>query len=116
MVDIDEGSGNVRFEKIFILCLVFIKDGMVIVVNLSFIFDGVVVLVVMSELKVVELGLILLVKVVVYVIYFIEFENFIFVLVGVMKKVLEKVNWVKEEVDLFEINEVFVMVIMMVIC
>ncbi len=32
-----------------------------------------------------------------------------------MKKVLEKANWVKEEVDLFEINEAFAMVTMMAI-
>tara|TARA_B000000441_G_C21508322_1_gene213473 strand:+ start:30 stop:332 length:303 start_codon:yes stop_codon:yes gene_type:complete len=35
--------------------------------------------------------------------------------VGAMKKVLEKANWVKEEVDLFEINEAFAMVTMMAI-
>lgn len=33
-------------DKILILCLVFKKDGMIIVVNLSFILDGVLVLVV----------------------------------------------------------------------
>ena len=32
-----------------------------------------------------------------------------------VKKVLEKANWVKEEVDLFEINEAFAMVTMMAI-
>lgn len=115
VVDIDEGLGFVCLEKILILRLVFKKDGMVMVVNLSLIFDGVVVLVVMSESKVNEFGLVLFVCVVVYVINFIEFENFIVVFVGVMEKVLDKVGWMKEEVDFFEINEVFVMVIMLVV-
>jgi len=72
-------------------------------------------LVVMSESKAAELGLTPLAKVVAHATHSIEPENFTLAPVGAMKKVLEKANWVKEEVDLFEINEAFAMVTMMAI-
>ena len=115
VVDIDEGPGNARPEKIPTLRPAFTKDGTVTAANSSSISDGAAALVVMSESKAAELGLTPLAKVVAHATHSIEPENFTLAPVGAMKKVLEKANWVKEEVDLFEINEAFAMVTMMAI-
>ena len=115
VVDTDEGPGNARPEKIPTLRPAFTKDGTVTAANSSSISDGAAALVVMSESKDAELGLTPLAKVVAHATHSIEPENFTLAPVGAMKKVLEKANWVKEEVDLFEINEAFAMVTMMAI-
>ena len=115
VVDTDEGPGNARPEKIPTLRRAFTKDGTVTAANSSSISDGAAALVVMSESKATELGLTPLAKVVAHATHSIEPENFTLAPVGAMKKVLEKANWVKEEVDLFEINEAFAMVTMMAI-
>ena len=115
VVDTDEGPGNARPEKIPTLRPAFTKDGTVTAANSSSISDGAAALVVMSESKATELGLTPLAKVVAHATHSIEPENFTLAPVGAMKKVLEKANWVKEEVDLFEINEAFAMVTMMAI-
>ena len=115
VVDTDEGPGNARPEKIPTLRPAFTKDGTVTAANSSSISDGEAALVVMSESKAAELGLTPLAKVVAHATHSIEPENFTLAPVGAMKKVLEKANWVKEEVDLFEINEAFAMVTMMAI-
>ena len=113
--DTDEGAGNARPEKIPTLRPAFTKDGTGTAANSSSISDGAAALVVMSESKAAELGLTPLAKVVAHATHSIEPENFTLAPVGAMKKVLEKANWVKEEVDLFEINEAFAMVTMMAI-
>lgn len=59
----DEEYKKVKFEKIFVLCFVFMKGGMVIVVNVFMINDGVLVLIFVSVEKVKELGLIFIVKI-----------------------------------------------------
>lgn len=115
VVDTDEGPGNARPEKIPTLRPAFTEDGTVTAANSSSISDGAAALVVMSESKAAELGLTPLAKVVAHATHSIEPENFTLAPVGAMKKVLEKANWVKEEVDLFEINEAFAMVTMMAI-
>lgn len=115
VVDTDEGPGNAIPEKIPTLRPAFTKDGTVTAANSSSISDGAAALVVMSESKAAELGLTPLAKVVAHATHSIEPENFTLAPVGAMKKVLEKANWVKEEVDLFEINEAFAMVTMMAI-
>lgn len=115
VVDTDEGPGNARPEKIPTLRPAFTKDGTVTAANSSSISDGAAALVVMSESKATELGLTPLAKVVAHATHSIEPENFTLAPVGAMKKVLEKANWVEEEVDLFEINEAFAMVTMMAI-
>ena len=115
VVDTDEGPGNARPEKIPTLRPAFTKDVTVTAANSSSISDGAAALVVMSESKATELGLTPLAKVVAHATHSIEPENFTLAPVGAMKKVLEKANWVEEEVDLFEINEAFAMVTMMAI-
>lgn len=108
----DEQFSCLDIVKILILCLVFKKDGMVMVVSLFSIFDGVVVVVLLFEDDVCVCGVQLLVCIVGYVIYFQELEWFIIVLIGVLCILLEKIGWMLDQVDLFEINEVFVVVVM----
>lgn len=54
------------------------------------------------------------VKIVVIGCYVYEFGDFFSVSVFVMKKVMEQVGWFVDDVDLFEVNEVFVVVVMIV--
>lgn len=110
MVSEDEEYKCVKFEKILVLCFVFIKNGMVIVVNVLIINDGVVVIILVSKCKVEELGFKLLVKIVVFVDVVQEFQWFIMVLILVVFKVLKWVGMMMSDVDYFEVNEVFFVV------
>lgn len=115
IIDTDEGPGSARPEKIPTLRPAFKKDGTVTAANSSSISDGAAALVVMSEEKAAALGMTPLAKIVAHSTHAIEPENFTVAPVGAMEKVLEKAGWVKEEVDLFEINEAFAMVTMLAI-
>lgn len=108
----DEEFKWVKFEKVFMLCLVFIKDGMVMVVNVFIINDGAIVLVLVSEEKFKELNLMLLVKVVSFVDVVYELEWFIIVLIKVVFIVLKWVGFIMNDIDYFEVNEVFVVVML----
>lgn len=112
-VETDEGPGNARPEKIPSLRPAFKKDGTVTAANSSSISDGAAALLVMSRSKANELGLTPLAKVVAHATHSIEPENFTVAPVGAMEKVLDKAGWLKNDVDLFEINEAFAMVTML---
>lgn len=105
---------NVCFDKIFYFKLVFVKDGIVMVVNVLFIFDGVVVLIMICVLVVEWYGLILLVKVMGYVSYGMVLDKFFVVFIGVVEKLLVKIGIELLDYGLFEVNEVFVVVVMVV--
>lgn len=105
-----------KFDKILMLKLVFCDGGMVMVVNVLLILDGVVVFVMMCCLEVECFGFMLKVVIVGYLIYVDKFGLFVIVLIGVLCKLLEKIGWNLCDVDLFEINEVFVVVLMVVMC
>jgi acetyl-CoA C-acetyltransferase len=115
VVDIDEGPGSARPEKIPSLRPAFKKDGTVTAANSSSISDGAAALLVMSESKAHALGLAPLAKVVAHATHSIEPENFTVAPVGAMENVLSKAGWSKDEVDLFEINEAFAMVTMLAV-
>lgn len=114
MVSLDEQLCNVCFDKIFYFKLVFVKDGIVMVVNVLFIFDGVVVLIMICVLVVEWYGLILLVKVMGYVSYGMVLDKFFVVFIGVVEKLLVKIGIELLDYGLFEVNEVFVVVVMVV--
>lgn len=95
-------------EKFVKLRFVFKKDGIVIVGNVLGINDGVVMLVVMVKEKVEELGIEFFVIIVFYGIVGVDFKIMGYGLVLVIKKVLEVVNMIIEDIDLVEVNEVFV--------
>lgn len=115
IIDTDEGPGNARIEKIPNLRPAFKKDGTVTAANSSSISDGAAALLVMRESKAKDLGLPILAKIVAHATNAIKPEEFTVAPVGAIEIVLQKANWQKDEVDLFEINEAFAMVTMLAI-
>jgi acetyl-CoA C-acetyltransferase len=115
VVDSDDGPKQAKPEKIPTLRPAFKKDGTVTAANSSSISDGAAALLVMSASKAHALGLTPLAKIVAHSSHAIEPENFTVAPVGAMQKLFDKTGWIKEEVDLFEINEAFAMVTMLAI-
>ncbi len=115
VIDTDEGPGSAKPEKIPSLRPAFKKDGTITAANASSISDGAAALVVMSASKAQALGLTPLARVVAHATHSIEPEQFTVAPVGAMEKVLQKAQWSKDDVDLFEINEAFAMVTMLAV-
>lgn len=99
---------GIIYEKVSEFKLVFWLNGIVIVGNVCLFNDGVVVVVIISDIKVKELGLILLVCIVFIGVSGLFLEIMGLGLIEVFKKVLERVGMVIIDIDLVEINEVFV--------
>ncbi|MFQ3208246.1 MAG: acetyl-CoA C-acetyltransferase [Glaciecola sp.] len=113
VIDTDEGPGNAKPEKIPSLRPAFKKDGTVTAANSSSISDGAAALVVMSASKAAALGLKPLARIVAHATNAIKPEDFTVAPVGAVEKVLAKTGWMKDDIDLFEINEAFAMVTML---
>ncbi|KIO35190.1 thiolase family protein [Shewanella sp. cp20] len=115
VVDTDEQPGNARPEKIPSLRPAFAKDGTITAANSSSISDGAAVLMLMSAKEASKRGLEVLATIKGHTTHSQEPSMFTTAPVGAMNKLLDKVNWSKDEVDLFEINEAFAMVTMLAI-
>lgn len=115
VVDSDDGPKQAKPEKIPTLRAAFKKDGTVTAANSSSISDGAAALLVMSASKAQTLGLQPIAKIVAHSSHSIEPENFTLAPVGAMEKLFDKTGWTPKDVDLFEINEAFAMVTMLVI-
>jgi len=113
VVENDEGPGNARPEKIPSLRPAFTKDGTVTAANSSSISDGAAALLVMSESQAKAQGYTPLARIVGHSSNAIEPENFTVAPVGAMEKLFAQIGWVKDDVDLYEINEAFAMVTML---
>jgi acetyl-CoA C-acetyltransferase len=112
-VDTDEQPGNARPDKIPSLRAAFKRDGTITAANSSSISDGAAALVMMKQSEAEKRGLTALCKVVAHATHAQKPEDFTVAPVGAMTKLLEKADWSKEDVDLFEINEAFAMVTML---
>jgi len=115
LVDTDEQPGNARPEKIPTLRPAFKKDGTVTAANSSSISDGAAALVMMRQSEAEKRGLTPLCKLVGHATFARKPEEFTIAPVGAMTKLLERVKWSVNDVDLFEINEAFAMVTMLAI-
>lgn len=114
-VEIDEQPGNARPEKIPSLRPAFAKDGTITAANSSSISDGAAALVLMKQSEASERGLTPLCKLVGHATHAQAPAEFTIAPVGAVEKLLSKVNWTTDEVDLFEVNEAFAMVTMLAI-
>ncbi|MDF2179948.1 acetyl-CoA C-acyltransferase [Aliiglaciecola sp. CAU 1673] len=114
-VDTDEGPGNAMPEKIPNLKPAFKKDGTITAANSSSISDGAAALVLMRESAAKAAGLQPMAKILGHSTHSIEPENFTVAPVGAMRKLLDRLHWNVQDVDLFEINEAFAMVTMLAI-
>lgn len=114
-VSIDEQPGKARLDKIPQLRPAFSKDGTVTAANSSSISDGAAALVLMRAGDAEAQGLTPLARIVSHATFARKPSEFTLAPVGAMDAVLEKANWSKEDVDLWEINEAFAMVTMLAI-
>ena len=114
-VDTDEQPGNARPEKIPTLRPAFAKDGTITAANSSSISDGAAALMLMTRAKATELGLTVMATIKGHTTHSQEPSLFTTAPVGAMKKLFDKVQWNKDDVDLYEINEAFAMVTMLAV-
>ena len=114
-VDIDEQPGNARPEKIPSLRPAFTKEGTITAANSSSISDGAAALMLMTREKAIQLGLTVMATIKGHTTHSQEPSMFTTAPVGAMQKLFEKVQWSKDDVDLYEINEAFAMVTMLAV-
>lgn len=110
--DTDEQPGKGNPEKIPQMRPAFKKDGSVTAANSSSISDGAAALVLTRLSVAEEMGLKPLAKICAHATNSHEPEWFTTAPVGAIQKLLAKVNWSKDDVDLYEINEAFAVVTM----
>ena len=114
IVDKDEGPGRFNEQKLRDLQPAFGKEGTVTAGNASSINDGASAIVVTSAEKAAELGMKPQARVLGYATFSREPEWFTLAPVGAVGRLLEKLNLKADEVDLFEVNEAFAVVPMLV--
>lgn len=115
VVDTDEQPGNARPDKIPTLRAAFAKDGTITAANSSSISDGAAALMLMTRAQASKLKLEVMATIKGHTTHAQEPSMFTTAPVGAMNKLLDKVSWSKDEVDLFEINEAFAMVTMLAV-
>jgi len=114
-VNIDEQPGQANVEKIPSLRPAFKKDGTLTAANSSSISDGASALVLASEAAVQAQGLQPTAKIMGISSHARLPAEFTIAPIGAMEKLLARLNWSVDDVDLFEINEAFAMVTMLAI-
>ncbi len=114
IVDEDEPPTKINFDKIPLLKPAFKKEGTITAANSSSISDGAAAIVLMKESEALRRNLKPLVKIVAQAQHSREPEWFTLAPSGAIEKVLNKAGWSKEEVDFYEINEAFAVVVMAV--
>jgi len=111
----DEQPLTAKLEKIPNLKPAFKKDGTITAANSSSISDGASALVLMNEAVAKERGVRALARIVGHARNSHQPELFTTAPIGAIQKLLKKIGWSKDEVDLWEINEAFAMVTMLAI-
>ena len=112
VVSEDEEPKKVNFEKMKTLRPAFEKEGTVTAANASKINDGAAAVVVMSADKASELGLESLAKIREQASFAQKPEWFTTAPVGAIRKVLDKAGFALDDIDLYEINEAFSVVLL----
>lgn len=110
IVDTDEHPGSVKLEKIPQLPSAFVKDGTVTAANSSAISDGAAGLVLMSSSESEKRQIKPLARIVAHSSFAREPNQFTTAPIGAIQKLLNKIHWTIDQVDLFEINEAFAVV------
>ena len=114
MVSQDEEPGNVNFEKLKTIRPVFNKEGTITAANASSINDGASAVLLMTKEKAETLGLKPIAKIVEQASASKDPKWFTTAPIDAIKKVLKKAEIEKDEIDLFEINEAFSVVSLVV--
>lgn len=103
----DEGIQKVKLDKIPTLKPAFAKDGTITAANASSISDGAATLLLMRESTAKKLNLKPLAKIIADHVVAQAPEWFSTAPIAAIEQLLQKINWTKDSVDLFEINEAF---------
>lgn len=111
-VRIDEGPGRIKLDKIPTLKPAFKKDGTVTAASSSSINDGAAALLLMHASTAQRLGCTPLVRVCAHATHAQAPQWFATAPVGASLKLLAKLGWTADEVDLWEVNEAFAVVAM----
>jgi len=111
-IAVDETPHTLAIEKIPSLKPAFRKDGTVTAASSSGIADGAAALVLSSTAAAAARGLAPIARIVGHASFAREPEWFTLAPVGAIAKLLERIGWRADEVDLFEINEAFAVVTM----
>ncbi|MTJ02077.1 acetyl-CoA C-acyltransferase [Idiomarina piscisalsi] len=114
-VGTDEQPGKARLDKIPKLRPAFKKDGTITAANSSSISDGAAALILMRESEAKAKGLQPLARVMGHTTHSQAPSEFTIAPIGAMNSLLKKLDWTKDDVDLWEINEAFAMVTMLAI-
>jgi acetyl-CoA C-acetyltransferase len=109
-IDEDELPKTIKLEKIPALKPVFKVNGSITAANSSAISDGAAVLVLMSETKVLELGISPLAVIKGFTTSARQPSEFTLAPVDAVRKLLDRLEWQSGDVDLWEINEAFAVV------
>jgi acetyl-CoA C-acetyltransferase len=112
VVSQDEEPGRCELDKIPTMRPAFSKDGTVTAASSSSISDGAAALVLMSEEEASRRGLEPLARIVGHAGYAHAPEWFTTAPVSAIKRLLDRVGWSADDVDLYEINEAFAVVAM----
>lgn len=110
IVNTDEHPLSVKIEKIPLLPPAFAKNGTVTAANSSSIADGAAALVLMRLSEAKKRNIHPLAKIIGFSSFAKAPAEFTTAPIGAIKKLLEKIHWKINEVDLFEINEAFAVV------
>ncbi len=110
VVEIDEGPGRIKIDKIPTLKPAFKKDGTITAAASSSINDGAAAMVLMRESTASKLGCTPLARIASHATHAQEPGWFTTAPIGASEKALAKAGWTVGEVDLWEINEAFAVV------
>ena len=113
-VDEDEPPKKIKLDKIPLLHPAFKKGGTVTAATSSSISDGAAAVVLMTESEAKKRNLKPLAKIIAHAQHSREPQWFTLAPIGAIEKVLKKAGWTKDEVDFYEINEAFAVVVMAV--
>ena len=108
----DEGPTTAKIDKIPTLSPAFERDGTVTAANSSSISDGAAALILMRRSQADSLGLKPLATIIGHASFAQEPAWFTTAPVGAIQKLLAKIDWSIDQIDLFEINEAFAVVTM----
>ena len=110
VISIDEGPGKVKLDKIPTLKPAFKKDGTITAASSSSINDGAAALVLTRESTAKELGATPIARIVGHATFAQAPDWFTTAPVSAVQKLLKKIDWNVQDVDLWEINEAFAVV------
>ena len=110
VIDTDEQPGKAQLDKIPNLRPAFAKDGTVTAANSSSISDGAAAVILCSESKASELGLKPVARILGHSSHAQAPGWFTTAPVDAIKKLMKKLDWTVDDVDLFEVNEAFAVV------